>query len=170
MVSVLVLVGTVVALVEARRREAPRAVLGAGLLSLLLFFGRRIGEPKAGYLASTMMALAFLVSVIMFFALHDLTHYAVETVLGFREGFYGLVAAGGELYRFVAESAEPVSREQAATAVVVFLIEPVAFAGPTPLIGRLSGESRIGFYEQIVPVAASCSSKATASAGASCRA
>jgi hypothetical protein len=39
-VSILVLVGTVVALKEARRREAPRAVLGAGLLSLLLFFGR----------------------------------------------------------------------------------------------------------------------------------
>ena len=32
-----------------------------------------------------------------FFALHDLTHYAVETVLGFREGFYGLVAAGWDL-------------------------------------------------------------------------
>ncbi len=43
----------------------------------------------------------------------------------------------------------------AAAAVVVFLIEPVTFSGPTPLIGRLSGESRIGFYEQIVPVAAS---------------
>jgi len=39
-VSVLVLFGTMVALAEARRREAPRAVLGAGLLSLLLFFGR----------------------------------------------------------------------------------------------------------------------------------
>jgi hypothetical protein len=29
-----------------------------------------------------------------FFPLHDLTHYAVETVLGFRRGFYGLVANG----------------------------------------------------------------------------
>jgi hypothetical protein len=38
--TVLVLMGTAVALAEARRREAPRAVLGAGLLSLLLFFGR----------------------------------------------------------------------------------------------------------------------------------
>ena len=26
-----------------------------------------------------------------FFPLHDLTHYAVETVLGFRRGFYGLL-------------------------------------------------------------------------------
>ena len=27
-----------------------------------------------------------------FFPLHDLTHYAVETTLGFRSGFYGLIA------------------------------------------------------------------------------
>jgi len=39
-VSLLVLVGLVVALVEARRREAPRALLAAGVLSMLLFFGR----------------------------------------------------------------------------------------------------------------------------------
>lgn len=29
-----------------------------------------------------------------FFPLHDLTHYAVESELGFRSGFYGLVADG----------------------------------------------------------------------------
>jgi hypothetical protein len=28
------------------------------------------------------------------FALHDLTHYAVETTLGYRNGFFGLIAAG----------------------------------------------------------------------------
>ncbi|MBL8219120.1 MAG: hypothetical protein JNL62_07815 [Bryobacterales bacterium] len=32
-----------------------------------------------------------------FFALHDLTHYAVETVLGYRRGFFGLVAEGWEM-------------------------------------------------------------------------
>ena len=31
------------------------------------------------------------------FALHDLTHFAVETALGYRFGFFGLVAAGWEL-------------------------------------------------------------------------
>lgn len=35
-----------------------------------------------------------------FFALHDLTHYAVETVLGHRRGFYGLVAEGWEFSDF----------------------------------------------------------------------
>jgi hypothetical protein len=32
-----------------------------------------------------------------FFALHDLTHFAVESTLGFRRGFFGLVAAGWEI-------------------------------------------------------------------------
>ena len=35
-----------------------------------------------------------------FFPRHDLTHYAVETVLRHSEGFYGLVAAGWDLSDF----------------------------------------------------------------------
>ena len=35
-----------------------------------------------------------------FFPRHDLTHYAVETVLGQRRGFYDLVAAGWDLSDF----------------------------------------------------------------------
>ena len=35
-----------------------------------------------------------------FFPRHDLTHYAVETVLGHRNGFYGLVASGWDLGDF----------------------------------------------------------------------
>ena len=35
-----------------------------------------------------------------FFPLHDLTHYAVETVLGHPRGFYGLVADGWDLTDF----------------------------------------------------------------------
>ena len=35
-----------------------------------------------------------------FFPLHDLTHYAVETVLGHRQGFFGLVAEGWDLTDF----------------------------------------------------------------------
>jgi len=31
---------------------------------------------------------------------HDLTHYAVETALGFRRGFYGLLAEGWEITDF----------------------------------------------------------------------
>ncbi|HET7190157.1 MAG TPA: hypothetical protein VFI52_18520 [Gemmatimonadaceae bacterium] len=35
-----------------------------------------------------------------FFAIHDLTHYAVETILGFDRAFYGLVAEGWDLGDF----------------------------------------------------------------------
>jgi hypothetical protein len=35
-----------------------------------------------------------------FFPLHDLTHFAVESVLGFRNAFYGLVAQGWDIDRF----------------------------------------------------------------------
>jgi hypothetical protein len=31
------------------------------------------------------------------FAFHDLTHFAVETVLGYRDGFFGLLAQGWEV-------------------------------------------------------------------------
>ena len=33
----------------------------------------------------------------LFFPLHDLTHFAVETELGFRSGFFGLLAAGWDI-------------------------------------------------------------------------
>jgi hypothetical protein len=32
-----------------------------------------------------------------FFALHDLTHFAVESALGYRRGFYGLIAEGWDV-------------------------------------------------------------------------
>ena len=32
-----------------------------------------------------------------FFAFHDLTHFAVETTLGIRNGFYGLIADGWDI-------------------------------------------------------------------------
>jgi hypothetical protein len=31
------------------------------------------------------------------FAVHDLTHFAVETVLGYRRGFFGLIAQGWDV-------------------------------------------------------------------------
>ena len=32
-----------------------------------------------------------------FFAMHDLMHFAVETTLGYRRGFFGLIAEGWEI-------------------------------------------------------------------------
>ena len=36
----------------------------------------------------------------LFFPRHDLTHYAVETVLAYRSGFYGLIATGWDISDF----------------------------------------------------------------------
>ncbi len=41
--------------------------------AVLLLFGRRIGEPKAGWLATGLMALSFAWSVVMLLALRDVT-------------------------------------------------------------------------------------------------
>jgi hypothetical protein len=40
-----------------------------------------------------------------FFPLHDLTHYAVETELGFRRGFFGLIGEGWEIAETTGKSA-----------------------------------------------------------------
>src|SRR5437763_15165049 len=40
-----------------------------------------------------------------FFPLHDLTHYAVESELGFTAGFFGLIAAGWNIDENTGESA-----------------------------------------------------------------
>ena len=40
-----------------------------------------------------------------FFPLHDLTHYAVETELGFRRAFYGLIAEGWDIGETTGKSA-----------------------------------------------------------------
>jgi hypothetical protein len=40
-----------------------------------------------------------------FFALHDLTHFAVESTLGFRRGFYGLIAEGWNVEDFSGKGA-----------------------------------------------------------------
>jgi len=40
-----------------------------------------------------------------FFPLHDLTHFAVESALGFSEAFFGLIASGWEIDAFAAPGA-----------------------------------------------------------------
>jgi NADH-quinone oxidoreductase subunit L len=43
---------------------------------VLLLFGKRIGEPLAGWIATTLVGLAFVASLVMFFAMLDLPHEA----------------------------------------------------------------------------------------------
>ena len=48
-----------------------------------------------------------------FFPLHDLTHYAVETELGFQRGFYGLIADGWDIEETTGKTARGPLPEEA---------------------------------------------------------
>ncbi|HEV8600049.1 MAG TPA: hypothetical protein VGQ69_11860 [Gemmatimonadales bacterium] len=65
-----------------------------------------------------------------FFPLHDLTHYAVETVLGHSRGFYGLVAEGWNLTDFGRPWPRgPVPGEAAASELLVGFLDRERAAG-----------------------------------------
>ena len=54
-----------------------------------------------------------------FFPLHDLTHYAVESTLGFTQAFYGLLADGWDMSDFGRESPRGKPPEQALLAELI---------------------------------------------------
>jgi hypothetical protein len=54
-----------------------------------------------------------------FFPQHDLTHFAVETVLGYRRAFYGLLAEGWDLARFALPGAAEFLPAEALLAEVI---------------------------------------------------
>ncbi|HSQ30386.1 MAG TPA: hypothetical protein VLN49_11085 [Gemmatimonadaceae bacterium] len=54
-----------------------------------------------------------------FFPLHDLTHYAVETVLGFRRAFFGLLADGWDLADFGKRSSKELQQDEAGLAELI---------------------------------------------------
>jgi hypothetical protein len=61
-----------------------------------------------------------------FFPLHDLTHYAVETVLGHGRGFYGLVADGWDLDDF---GARPLPADMDPSEGIVGLLDAERYQG-----------------------------------------
>ena len=61
-----------------------------------------------------------------YFSLHDLTHFAVETALGFRRGFFGLIAEGWDIEDTTGKGARgplPPEAGQAETIVGLFSAE-----------------------------------------------
>lgn len=54
-----------------------------------------------------------------FFPLHDLTHFAVESVLGFRRAFFGLLAEGWDISRFEVKGMAEQMPEEALLAEVI---------------------------------------------------
>ena len=70
-----------------------------------------------------------------FFPRHDLTHYAVETVLGHRRGFYGLVASGWDLADFGApwpRGPLPLNMDPSELLVGFLDVERASMAGAGP--------------------------------------
>jgi hypothetical protein len=68
--------------------------------------------------------------VAAFFPFHDLTHYAVETVLGFRRAFYGLVAEGWDISSFDAPRlTERLPSEALLTELIVGLFDAERTSG-----------------------------------------
>lgn len=65
------------------RIEIAKRLDGAGVLSCTRGNGSITWQKQARHAAH--------------FALHDLTHYAVETALGYRHAFFGLIADGWEI-------------------------------------------------------------------------
>lgn len=69
-----------------------------------------------------------------FFPFHDLTHFAVETELGFRRGFYGLLAEGWEIAETEGKSAKGRPPAEAILVEhVVGLLERERVGGAAPL-------------------------------------
>lgn len=65
-----------------------------------------------------------------FFALHDLTHFAVESALGYRRGFYGLIAAGWDIDDTTGKGARgPLPEETAEVEYIVGSLDGERTAG-----------------------------------------
>jgi hypothetical protein len=69
----------------------------------------------------------------LFFVRHDLMHYAVETTLELREGFYGLVAGGRSIESFADPgTAKNLPAEAITTEFIVGLFDQIANFGENP--------------------------------------
>lgn len=84
----------------------------------VLIFVRADGSATSGRLGSG-----------GFGAVHDLTHYAVETTLGLRQGFYGLLAQGWDIPGFAVKgAAHQLPDEALVTECIVGQLTNVVFA------------------------------------------
>ena len=74
-----------------------------------------------------------------FFPLHDLTHFAVETVLQTRHGFYGLIAAGWDIADTTGKGANgPLTDEAKAVEHLVGMLDAERASGTTTSATQLN--------------------------------
>ncbi len=75
-----------------------------------------------------------------FFALHDLTHSAVESVLGYRRGFFGLIAEGWDLEETDGKGARGALPEEAVEVERIVGLFDAERAGGTPMTAAEFGQ------------------------------
>lgn len=78
-----------------------------------------------------------------FFPRHDLTHYAVETVLEHRRGFYGLVAEGWDLSDFGKRSKAPVPADAEPSELIVGFLDLERMSGVRGTADELNAKVRL---------------------------
>lgn len=81
-----------------------------------------------------------------FFAVHDLTHYAVETMLGFDRAFYGLVAEGWDLGDFGTPWPRGPLPAEAVPAEVIVGCFDTARAARTPLTAEVCNATAASYF------------------------
>jgi hypothetical protein len=70
----------------------------------------------------------------VFFSFHDLSHFAVEKVLGFRKGFYGLIVDGWDIAETTGKGARgKLPSESILVELVVGLLDRERVGGASPL-------------------------------------
>src|SRR3954471_4333927 len=87
-----------------------------------------------------------------FFPLHDLTHLAVESTLGFRRAFYGLLAEGWDISHFGAPGgAERLPPEALLAEVLVGLFDVERASGERASADDLNSQVSAFYEERSLP-------------------
>jgi hypothetical protein len=95
-----------------------RAPDGSAALTCVRADGSRTWQRQTGRLGAV-------------FPAHDLTHYAVETALGYHHGFYGLIAGGWEITDFAAPYTRgPIPAEARQVEFLVGVFDTQRLMGP----------------------------------------
>jgi hypothetical protein len=85
-----------------------------------------------------------------FFPIHDLTHYAVETELGYQNAFFGIIAAGREIGDFGPGDAATLHHEAHHAEMIVGLIgipNRIPYREILEIINSKSAEKGLGSIE-----------------------
>ena len=83
-----------------------------------------------------------------FFPIHDLTHFAVETILGHRRGFYGLLAEGWDIGDFGSPWPRgPMPREAVVPELIVGFLDAERASGTQWSAGDLDEKAELYFAE-----------------------